>query len=606
MSAANHNTQHSDDRWMATLSSAVAAALTLAVFFGLADSIASDLAGFAPESGSGRLGCYAATIGWYGLMFASILVPAAVVTHASWREQPRSIRLRRWLTLGLFVALYLEIAGRWWPENKSPGASAEVWGTLGAMLLGAALGAWLLARVLMRLPRALHLASRVLGVAALIGGVWFVREETQRLDDLGRINERNEGLPNVLVVVADSLRTGHLGCYGAKTGLTPNLDELAERGVVVDTCIVQSATTRASLASILSGQYPRRRPLAQEIAGSPWRAVATLERLASTSTLSESGLRLRADDYVTAHFDGQSDAERGLGERFGAKPSPWHRFQSGLPLRRMERELETWLTPAPAEESAIAWMREHGDRRWMARVSLDLVARPGRVNSGGQFEEVAHLDERFGSLVDQLTELGLLETTLIVFTAAQGDPAAVLGQANLHVPLLLANTRLLPHGKRVTDLVESIDLVPTLCDLVGLELPTSKDDLLLDGRSFVTAILGTQRGETSSFVPKRYAFSESADSLSIQTLEAQLIVPRELVDEEDRRRFFRELERARYIDLQAGPEDPIYLETFQDRRLSEMWSALREYDARMPTYVNEVSGEAKRAHGEVQAMERGE
>ena len=72
----------------------------------------------------------------------------------------------------------------------------------------------------------------------------------------------NEKLPltnrksNVLLIVIDTLRADHLGCYGYDRDTSPNIDRLAEEGVIFTGARSQSPWTRPSVASLLTSTYP--------------------------------------------------------------------------------------------------------------------------------------------------------------------------------------------------------------------------------------------------------------------------------------------------------------------------------------------------------------
>ena len=131
-----------------------------------------------------------------------------------------------------------------------------------------------------------------------------------------------------------------------------------------------------------------------------------------------------------------------------------------------------------------------------------------------------------GELLAELEELGVVERTLVVVAATHGvelgearrlerisgEPSEYRSwgaerpwQTVLRVPVILANTRLLPHGVRVEELVAAIDVWPTVADLVDLELEEP-----VDGRSFLTAILGTQRGEVGDVRGEAHQLAHAA------------------------------------------------------------------------------------------------
>lgn len=64
------------------------------------------------------------------------------------------------------------------------------------------------------------------------------------------------GSPNVLLISIDTLRKDHLGCYGYSRPTSPNIDQLANAGVVFDNMISTSTWTLPAHASMLTGRYP--------------------------------------------------------------------------------------------------------------------------------------------------------------------------------------------------------------------------------------------------------------------------------------------------------------------------------------------------------------
>src|SRR5215470_2162132 len=63
--------------------------------------------------------------------------------------------------------------------------------------------------------------------------------------------------PNVLLITIDTLRADHLGCYGYGRPTSPHIDRLAAQGVVFDRLYTTLPRTTQSIASIMTGQYPK-------------------------------------------------------------------------------------------------------------------------------------------------------------------------------------------------------------------------------------------------------------------------------------------------------------------------------------------------------------
>src|SRR5580693_8121679 len=65
-------------------------------------------------------------------------------------------------------------------------------------------------------------------------------------------------LPNFVIIYADDMGYGDLGCYGAKGWTTPNLDRMAREGVRFTDFYVAQAVCSASRTALLTGCYPNR------------------------------------------------------------------------------------------------------------------------------------------------------------------------------------------------------------------------------------------------------------------------------------------------------------------------------------------------------------
>jgi arylsulfatase A-like enzyme len=119
---------------------------------------------------------------------------------------------------------------------------------------------------------------------------------------------------------------------------------------------------------------------------------------------------------------------------------------------------------------------------------------------------VSQIDHNIGRVLDELDRLGLAENTIVVYTADHGEMMGEHGcwtkgmqgyDATVRVPLILRLPGVVPAGRKRTELVESIDLLPTLLEAAGLDVPEN-----VQGRSLLPLV----RGETSGW--RSVAFSE--------------------------------------------------------------------------------------------------
>ena len=148
---------------------------------------------------------------------------------------------------------------------------------------------------------------------------------------------------------------------------------------------------------------------------------------------------------------------------------------------------------------------------------------------------IAYLDYWLGQIMNDLTERGVLDGTLIVFTSGHGEclwehgragHGSSVWEAELRVPLILTHPGSLPAGTRVSGLVESIDILPTILELLGVP-----EYGPVQGRSLVGLIKGSKPGDT------RQAYIET-------------VWPRE---PGKRRRGIRTDEWKYFTDFEGGP-----------------------------------------------------
>lgn len=124
---------------------------------------------------------------------------------------------------------------------------------------------------------------------------------------------------------------------------------------------------------------------------------------------------------------------------------------------------------------------------------VDDERRLRRVRSA-YYGMITQLDDHLGRLFDEMERLGVLDNTLIVFTSDHGEYLGDHGMIEkelfyeqaIHVPCILKLPGVVPANRQVGELVESIDLLPTLLEAAGLPIPPA-----VQGRSLLPLIRGT-------------------------------------------------------------------------------------------------------------------
>jgi arylsulfatase A-like enzyme/Flp pilus assembly protein TadD len=293
---------------------------------------------------------------------------------------------------------------------------------------------------------------------------------------------------SILLVSVDTLRADALGGYGRAGAATPWVDRLAAEGVRFETAHAHNVVTLPSHANLLSGQYPVRHGVRDNTG---FRFPPDRPTLATI--LRERGWRTGA--FVSAFpLDSRFGLDRGFevyDDRLGGAETSAAFL---VPERRGEETVR----------AAVRWIESVRGQRFLAFVHLYEPHFPyeppepfaSRFAGEPYQGEVAAADAALGPLLAPILEAGARARTLVVFTSDHGESLGEHGEAThgvfayeatLRVPLVLWAPGLLGPGVVRTP-VRHVDVLPTLLDAVGLEVPEA-----LPGRSLLPVIGG--RGE---------------------------------------------------------------------------------------------------------------
>jgi arylsulfatase A-like enzyme len=349
--------------------------------------------------------------------------------------------------------------------------------------------------------------------------------------------------PHVLLVSIDTLRVDHVSCYGYERPTTPHLDRLAADGARFEWAFGTAVWTPPAHASMLTGLYPSQHGVVDEnrlVSSIPTIAemlAAVGYRTLGVANNSQVGALIGLDrghqsfHEVWRGVKSRNVVERGLrflGRRLtdylgradhGAAKSngivlEWLESQarSGQPLYMFVHYIEPHNPlKAPAAYRRFADRRARIDRAKLAAVAdnplicltdeLQLTPVELEYLIGLYDEEICYIDSRLGEVLDALREAGLYEDTLILVTADHGEHfgehglyshVASLYEPIVHIPLIAK----LPGGRTGPavrdDLVQHVDLLPTIAEAVGVEPPQGA---LLQGRSLAAPPAAGQERE---------------------------------------------------------------------------------------------------------------
>jgi arylsulfatase A len=302
--------------------------------------------------------------------------------------------------------------------------------------------------------------------------------------------------PNIVLIFADDLGYGDLGCYGSKI-LTPNLDRLACEGVRFEQFYSASAVCSPSRAALLTGRYPTRVGVS--------RVLFPSDNIGLPDTETTIAQMLKSRGYATMcigkwHLGSQPQflpTNRGFDEFFGL---PYSNDMSPLPLLQNTRVIEE---PARLDtltrrytEQAVDFIARSKDSPFFLYLPqtaphLPLAASDRFLGTSAQGlygDVVEELDWSVGEVLRALKENGLDENTLVMFSSDngpwfQGSPGVLRGrkgetdEGGMRVPFIARFPGRIPTELVCRGVASTMDLLPTLARLSDAPLP----DKPLDG-----------------------------------------------------------------------------------------------------------------------------
>lgn len=341
--------------------------------------------------------------------------------------------------------------------------------------------------------------------------------------------------PNIIVIFADDLGYGDLGCFGSKTIRTPSIDRMAEEGMKLTSFYVTCGVCSPSRASLMTGCYYKRVSINKVLF--PAEAIGLNP---DETTMAE---LLNTRGYVTAcvgkwHLGDQPaflPTRHGFDEYFGLPysndmhvPNKARRYNP-LPLMIGEKVVETepdqdYLTKRYTDY-AIKFIKQNRSRPFFLYLPHSMPHRPcyasppfmKRFNKeqlaqiGQTYKQsrdfiypatVEEIDWSVGQIVKTLKELGIDKRTLVVFTSDNGPAIGSAGplrggkgstwEGGMRVPCVARWPGKIPAGSVCNEVASTIDLLPTFVRLAGAGLQGGR----IDGKD-IWSLLSHQPGAKS-------------------------------------------------------------------------------------------------------------
>jgi arylsulfatase A-like enzyme len=313
--------------------------------------------------------------------------------------------------------------------------------------------------------------------------------------------------PNVVLILADDLGYGDLGCYGHPKFKTPRIDQMAAEGAKLTQFNTPAPFCAPTRASLMTGRYPFRCGMTQNPAPDGGPAADALAMPKSEITLAQV---LKAAGYATGmvgkwhlgHKPGSLPTERGFDEYYGIPYSNDMR-----PVQVLEGTgvveypvVQATLTTRYAKR-ATDFIQRNAKKPFFLYFAEAMPHKPlaapdkhyKKSGAGLYGDALADLDDSVGAVLDALKQNGLDDNTLVLFTSDNGawfggSCGGLRGmkgtnyEGGYRVPLIARWPGKIPAGHVSHELGVMMDLFATVLHVTGAKLP---DDRVLDGRNIL-------------------------------------------------------------------------------------------------------------------------
>ena len=355
----------------------------------------------------------------------------------------------------------------------------------------------------------------------------------------------------LILIHIDTLRRDHLGCYGYSRETSPNIDKLAEEGVVCENAYSTDVPTIPYYTSTFTGMRGTSTGVVWEEDLSPGiqfftRSLAANGTLtAAVSTLSLWKPWFTKDFHIFMNpVAGQprriqqvdadeinSYAFKFIRENRDRNFFLWlhywdpHTYYSPPEEYRDMFKRASWTPPNYLEMdwSESQYFLPEVRKLWEAKyrygylyLGLPTPSEEGRGEAKIDYEllvnlydgEIAYVDKCIGDLMSTIEDCRLTDRVMVIVTSDHGECHGEhddifnhvdVYEPTVHVPLVIWSPTHLPSGVRLNGLVQNIDLAPTILDFFGVEKPQA-----LEGLSLIPYLTGESCGPI-----RRYVFSDT-------------------------------------------------------------------------------------------------
>lgn len=336
--------------------------------------------------------------------------------------------------------------------------------------------------------------------------------------------------PNIIYILTDDMGYGDVGCFGGKFVPTPNIDRLAANGRKFTHFYSAAAICSPSRAGFITGNYPARWNFSTYLDNRKHNRNAQQADFLDPSAPTIAKF-LKSAGYATGHFGkwhmgGGRDVTNAPGfDSYGfdehvstyESPDPDPLITAANWIWSEKDSIKRWDRTRYFVDKTLAFLQKHKGQPcfinlwpddvhtpWVPRTETEYTGRfPMNPEEEAAFKLVLkEYDLQIGRLLDGLKRMGLERNTIVIFTSDNGPLPSFRGsragglrgsklslfEGGIRMPFIISwPGHIKPGTTDETSAISSLDLLPSLAEIAGAELPPGYNG---DGRDHSKTLLG--------------------------------------------------------------------------------------------------------------------
>jgi arylsulfatase A-like enzyme len=323
--------------------------------------------------------------------------------------------------------------------------------------------------------------------------------------------------PNIIFILTDDQGYGDLGCFGARDIATPNIDKLCAQGMKFTSFYVTNRCSPTRLA-FMTGSLPERAGWSKVIYRHSMVGIHP-DEVTVAELMKKAGYTTGAvGKWHLGEFPEFNPVRHGFdffygflqcGGADGKDEGISGLFRNTEYVEKSEGKTNGIYSPKLLK-AGTDFIRENKDKpfflyyasplphvKWIPNEKFKGTSRQGTYG-----DVIQEIDWQVGGLMDTLEELGLADRTLVIYSSDNGPQLNVEGhgsagplrdgkwtnfEGGIRVPAIARWPGVVPPGSRNDEITTIMDLLPTFCEIAGVDLP---QDRVLDGRSILPYLKG--------------------------------------------------------------------------------------------------------------------